>query len=76
MAADSKAQLRPGMVCWSCRFFNFTGSTPSYSDVTPGDNATMGCQQGIWDLDFSGDSQADFERKMKTAENCEDFEAR
>jgi hypothetical protein len=71
-----KPILGAGVVCWSCKHFQFAGSTGGYSEVTPGDSEYLRCGLYIWDLYFDSDSQADMERKMKTAETCDKFESR
>lgn len=70
--------MRKGMVCWSCKHFEFDPGFRGYSDQTPGELATMECKMNVWTFGFygSGDDGLSLEETLKTAETCEQFEAR
>ena len=67
---------RPGMVCWSCKYFNFDNGSPGYSEWTPGWSAKMWCSEGIWEFDFEVDDAGELQPSLQKAENCEEFEGR
>ena len=68
--------IRPGIVCWSCKHFNFSSGDAGYSQYTPGYSASMDCAKNVWDFSFNNSSQAELEKTLKTAETCKKFEQR
>ena len=59
-------------ICLFCRCFYMDTGHPAFSDVTPGDDFTLECMMGVWEV---GDSlsQDDFRHIMDTGLTCRFF---
>lgn len=60
--------------CLLCKHFHWTVGDYGYSEYTPGYDATMGCGEKKWDIDFYEDYEPTFRKKMLQAETCDAFE--
>ena len=68
--------IRPGMVCWSCRHFWFSGGSGGYSEYTPGYAGSMSCAKNVWDAEMEGMHEDKLRELLTTAERCTNFEQR
>ena len=60
-------------ICVMCKNFEFDMGSPDLSDVTPGNEASIGCQKGIWQMsNFNGTLQ-EFRESILRAKDCEYF---
>ncbi len=59
--------------CLNCKHFYFETETPAYSEVTPGQSASIGCYQGVWVLDFWDDTTEIYRKKMQLARTCRHY---
>lgn len=57
-------------LCIFCKHFEFNPGSPGYSEYTPGENMSMGCNMRVWEFDF-GD---DFHQCIQHAYTCEKYE--
>ncbi len=53
-----------------CEHFYFSPGIPDWSDVTPGEDATMGCWKNIISIDLFEDSLESYREKILTARTC------
>ena len=61
-------------ICLFCkRFFVYTGS-PTYSEYTPGEDASISCGAGHWHIELYHDVANDYRRKLLTAKTCPDWD--
>lgn len=60
--------------CLGCRHFNFSTAERGYSEYTPGCNADLSCEKGVWLIDLYDESEASLYRKLNTAIDCEHYE--
>lgn len=63
-------------VCWFCKHMYLDTGYPDWSELTPGDDMSMGCYKGKWSLDPYKDDLVAFRAKITTSVNCSDFEKR
>jgi hypothetical protein len=63
-------------VCWFCKYFNFTASSPGYSEWTPGNEASIDCDKDVWQMDLNEETEDSFREKLSTAATCDKFKAR
>jgi hypothetical protein len=61
-------------ICLFCKYFRFLPATPGYSDVTPGNDAWIGCGLNYWQLDHWEDNEESYRAKQLTAQTCKEFE--
>ncbi len=61
-------------LCLFCEHFYFNTGDPDWSDVTPGDDAEMGCNKGVITLDLFDDTLTSYRQKIMTAQNCLEYE--
>lgn len=64
-------------LCVFCRNWSFDGGSPGYSEMTPGTDASMGCNKGHYGRNFhlqdlSG--EAGFRTIILKAQTCKDYE--
>ena len=59
--------------CIFCRHFYMDAGTPDWSDVTPGEAASVGCFKGIWALYYCWD-EAEWREGMSRANDCPWYE--
>lgn len=64
----------PGRICWSCRHVQFFQGSPDYSEYTPGSDFQLYCGKQYWEFDSHRDELSDFRTKLRSAEQCADFE--
>jgi hypothetical protein len=62
--------------CILCLHCYYRPGERGYSEYTPGWDAAMGCGLYLWELDFLDDTEADFGRKMTSAETCPQYDPR
>lgn len=60
-------------LCIFCKSFRFIPGSPSYSDVTPGYQATMDCSEDHWEIDMLHDNEDIYRSRILTAISCKDF---
>lgn len=61
-------------LCIFCKHFVFDNATSGFSELTPGDQASIYCDKNHWELDFYDDNVNAFREKIKKGESCKDFE--
>jgi hypothetical protein len=57
-------------LCLFCKEFYLDNGHPDWSDITPGEDASMGCTKGIVYIDLTIDSLASYRKNISTAKNC------
>lgn len=62
------------LYCVDCKHFYFSSGSPGYSEYTPGSDASLGCTKQKWEYEPNNDTDQSFRKKMKTADNCEEYE--
>ena len=60
--------------CLECKHWYWYSANPGYSELTPGDDASMGCNKNRWLLKMYADERGDVRDKLRTAETCDLFE--
>lgn len=60
-------------ICLSCKRFVVITGEPDYSDVTLGSDVDIYCRKGHWRIDTFKDTEDDYEQKMMSAKDCEDY---
>jgi len=73
--ASTAMLTEPQRTCIECRFWEFDGGSPGYSEWTPGWGWRSGCMKGVWKLDGEGTSTDEFRRMLEAAAGCDEFEA-
>jgi hypothetical protein len=63
-------------VCWFCDHFDFTPSSPGYSEWTPGSDASISCGKGVWEFDMQSEDEESFRSKLTTSTTCDKFKPR
>jgi hypothetical protein len=58
--------------CLGCKHFYFSAGSPSYSELTPGNSASMSCSKNVWDFDFEADD--DLAKTLYSAVTCGHYE--
>ena len=61
-------------ICINCQHWYFLTGEPGYSEVTPGCEASTGCDKGHWTLRPYHDSQKQYRSHLLSAISCKDFE--
>jgi hypothetical protein len=61
-------------LCWFCRHFYYNEFIPDYSELTPGEEWSIGCRKNMWEFSSSRDGQAEFAAAIMFAEKCPHFE--
>lgn len=56
--------------CLLCKYWEFYGGSPEYSDYTPGDNWSMGCLQKVWICEGDYLTISEFRQCMNHAKDC------
>jgi hypothetical protein len=62
--------------CWSCEKMYFSSGIQRWSEVTPGEDADMGCCDGLWTFELFTETLDSFREKISMAQDCEHFEKR
>lgn len=60
-------------LCLWCKELEFSNAEADWSDVTPGSDASLGCQKNHWDLDFFKDTRETLVANFEKAETCKDW---
>jgi hypothetical protein len=60
-------------MCWFCEFFRYEQAEPGHSEVTPGNDFSIGCQKNHWTFDAYDDSQKKFGECLSKAKTCKDY---
>ena len=62
--------------CWECKHFWYSQAEEDWSDLTPGSNFEIHCDQSIWSFDAFRTTQEEFGKILSTAKTCDKFEER
>ena len=66
----------PLRVCASCSHFYFEPEMQTYSEVTPGSNAHIGCSKDHWQFELSTGTEEELAKILSGAAlDCIDFTA-
>lgn len=60
-------------ICIMCKHFKFEGETWSYSELTPGADAGVGCWKGHFDELFANLDLNSYRKLMLKACDCKDY---
>ena len=71
---SDKARLR--LNCMDCKRFHFSAGEEDWSDETPGERPDMCCLKAHWAMDFYGDDETSYRKKLSEADTCTDYEER
>ena len=61
-------------LCVLCKHFDFSGGSPGYSELTPGDSGDMSCDKKVWPRGMDYLDTQGYRTRMLTAVSCEWFE--
>jgi hypothetical protein len=62
--------------CVGCKHWVFDPGHPGYSEYTPGYGWSSECEKGHWTISGSSCDERDFEKVMRAAATCNDYEER
>lgn len=75
MSADESDERTANVrLCWFCRHFDYDQGSPGYSELTPGEEASIGCLKDKWRFNFYHDDQAAFAAAIQYARKCDEFD--
>jgi len=63
-------------LCLFCKKLSFYMGTPDYSDMTPGESASIDCSKSHWNIYFASATEEEYRKALETAATCEDFDPR
>jgi len=61
-------------LCLFCKQFYFDPGCPDWSDITPGEDAEMGCNLYHMHMTLSNENLESYRSKIQTAKTCKDYE--
>lgn len=59
--------------CYECEYFHLDLGYEDYSEYTPGESASVGCDKNHWEF-TEDDGPRTFHEKIRLAQSCRDFE--
>lgn len=59
--------------CLDCEFWGYSPGSPSYSEYTPGSDASMVCYLDHWSLGLYENDRGDVRDALYRARQCQDF---
>ena len=66
----------PAEICLSCAEFVVIPGEKDWSEDTLGSDVEIYCRKRHWKINQFNDTEDDYERKMSSAKDCEDYARR